>query len=210
MSPRRCPSSRSGGLSCRLDGGPGKRRPSRWLSGAAARPMAPRRWAAVEAVPAAARSNAGLAAVAGAIAQRMPRLTFPAVAAVGAAMIVLSFVNSLVQFVRHRRVEGRRPWRLAVQARRSSACVRVMLGRLGRVGYVETWDQVDDALRVETAMCSRTVVVLQPAGEDRGAFRRGVVRADVRPLPQGGLNEALRRRGNGCPAPAAGGIAARI
>src|SRR4030095_5309346 len=49
-----------------------------------------------------------------------------------------------------------------------------------------------DGLRVETAMGSRTVVVLQPAGEDRGAFRRGVVGPDVRPLPQGGLDETLR------------------
>jgi murein DD-endopeptidase MepM/ murein hydrolase activator NlpD len=41
------------------------------------------------------------------IAQRVPRFTFPTVAAAGAAVIVLSFVNSLVQFVRRRRVEGR-------------------------------------------------------------------------------------------------------
>jgi len=40
------------------------------------------------------------------IAQRVPRFTFPTVAAAGAALIVLSFVNSLVQFVRRRRVEG--------------------------------------------------------------------------------------------------------
>jgi murein DD-endopeptidase MepM/ murein hydrolase activator NlpD len=41
------------------------------------------------------------------IAQRVPRFTFPTVAAAGAALIVFSFVNSLVQFVRCRRVEGR-------------------------------------------------------------------------------------------------------
>jgi murein DD-endopeptidase MepM/ murein hydrolase activator NlpD len=41
------------------------------------------------------------------IAQRVPRFTFPIVAAAGAALIVLSFVNSLVQFVRRRRKEGR-------------------------------------------------------------------------------------------------------
>jgi murein DD-endopeptidase MepM/ murein hydrolase activator NlpD len=41
------------------------------------------------------------------IAQRVPRFTFPTVAAAGAALIVLSFVNSLVQFARRRRVEGR-------------------------------------------------------------------------------------------------------
>ncbi len=42
------------------------------------------------------------------IAQRVPRFTFPILAAVGAALIVFSFVNSLVQFMRSsRRVERR-------------------------------------------------------------------------------------------------------
>ncbi|PYM64810.1 MAG: hypothetical protein DME11_12380 [Candidatus Rokuibacteriota bacterium] len=41
------------------------------------------------------------------IAQRVPRFTFPTVAAAGGALIVFLFVNSLVQFVRRRRVEGR-------------------------------------------------------------------------------------------------------
>jgi len=41
------------------------------------------------------------------IAQRAPRLTFPIVAAAGAALLVFSFVNSFVQFLRRRRVEGR-------------------------------------------------------------------------------------------------------
>jgi murein DD-endopeptidase MepM/ murein hydrolase activator NlpD len=41
------------------------------------------------------------------IAQRIPRFTFPTLAAAGAALIAFSFVNSLVQFVRRRRVEGR-------------------------------------------------------------------------------------------------------
>jgi Peptidase family M23 len=41
------------------------------------------------------------------IAQRVPRFTFPTLAAVGAALVVLWFVNSLVQFVQCFRVEGR-------------------------------------------------------------------------------------------------------
>ncbi len=41
------------------------------------------------------------------IAQRVPRFAFPTVAAAGAALIVWSVVNSLVQFVRRRSVEGR-------------------------------------------------------------------------------------------------------
>src|SRR3989442_13564744 len=40
------------------------------------------------------------------IAHRVPRFTFPIVAAAGAVLIVLSFVNSLVQFAGRRRVEG--------------------------------------------------------------------------------------------------------
>lgn len=43
------------------------------------------------------------------IAQRVPRLAFPTLATVGAALIVLWFVNSLLQFVRCYRVEKR--WR---------------------------------------------------------------------------------------------------
>jgi murein DD-endopeptidase MepM/ murein hydrolase activator NlpD len=41
------------------------------------------------------------------IAQRVPSFAFPTVAAAGAALIVLSSVNSLVQLVRRPRVEGR-------------------------------------------------------------------------------------------------------
>jgi murein DD-endopeptidase MepM/ murein hydrolase activator NlpD len=41
------------------------------------------------------------------IAQRVPQFTFPTVAAAGAVLIAFSFVNSLIQFVRRRRVEGR-------------------------------------------------------------------------------------------------------
>lgn len=41
------------------------------------------------------------------IAQRVPRAVFPTLAAAGAALIVFSFVNSLLQFVRYRRVQGR-------------------------------------------------------------------------------------------------------
>jgi len=41
------------------------------------------------------------------VAQRAPRFLFPAVAAAGAALIVFSFVSSLVQSIRRRRVEGR-------------------------------------------------------------------------------------------------------
>jgi murein DD-endopeptidase MepM/ murein hydrolase activator NlpD len=42
------------------------------------------------------------------IAQRVPRFTLPIVAAAGAVLIVVSFVNSLVQFARCGRMEGRR------------------------------------------------------------------------------------------------------
>src|SRR5437899_12277313 len=41
------------------------------------------------------------------IAHLVPRFLFPALAAAGAALIVFSFVTSLVQSVRRRRVEGR-------------------------------------------------------------------------------------------------------
>jgi hypothetical protein len=41
------------------------------------------------------------------IAQQAPRFTFPSLAAAGAALIVLSFVRSLVQLVRYLRGEGR-------------------------------------------------------------------------------------------------------
>lgn len=41
------------------------------------------------------------------VAQRVPRFTVPGVAAAGAALVVLSFVTSLAQFLRRRRVEGR-------------------------------------------------------------------------------------------------------
>ena len=41
------------------------------------------------------------------IAQRAPRFLFPLVGAAGAALVVVSFVNSLVQFVRRYRGEGR-------------------------------------------------------------------------------------------------------
>ena len=41
------------------------------------------------------------------IAHLVPRFIFPAVAAAGAALIVFSFVTSLVQSIRRRRVEGR-------------------------------------------------------------------------------------------------------
>src|SRR5438093_11568075 len=41
------------------------------------------------------------------IAHLVPRFTFPAVAAAGAALIVFSFVTSLVQSIRRRRVEAR-------------------------------------------------------------------------------------------------------
>jgi hypothetical protein len=41
------------------------------------------------------------------IAQRAPRLFFPALAAVGAALVVVSLVNALVRFVRRWREEGR-------------------------------------------------------------------------------------------------------
>jgi murein DD-endopeptidase MepM/ murein hydrolase activator NlpD len=44
------------------------------------------------------------------IAQRIPRFTFPTVAAAGAALILFSFVNSLVQFVQRGRMEGH--WRI--------------------------------------------------------------------------------------------------
>jgi murein DD-endopeptidase MepM/ murein hydrolase activator NlpD len=45
------------------------------------------------------------------IAQRVPRFLFPAVAAAGAALVVFSLANSLVQFVRRDRGEGR--WRVS-------------------------------------------------------------------------------------------------
>src|SRR5439155_24682942 len=41
------------------------------------------------------------------IAQRVPRFLFPALAAAGAVLVVFLFVNSLVQFVRRHRGEGR-------------------------------------------------------------------------------------------------------
>src|SRR5260370_6910724 len=41
------------------------------------------------------------------IAQRVPRFAFPTLATTGAVLILFSFVNSLVQFVRRHRVEGR-------------------------------------------------------------------------------------------------------
>jgi murein DD-endopeptidase MepM/ murein hydrolase activator NlpD len=41
------------------------------------------------------------------VAQRTPRFLFPALAAAGAALVVFSFVNSLVHFVRRCRREGR-------------------------------------------------------------------------------------------------------
>jgi hypothetical protein len=41
------------------------------------------------------------------VAQRAPRFLFPALAAGGAALVVVSFVNALVQFVRRCRGEGR-------------------------------------------------------------------------------------------------------
>ena len=41
------------------------------------------------------------------IAQRVPRFLFPALAAAGAALVMFLFVNSLVQFVRRYRGEGR-------------------------------------------------------------------------------------------------------
>jgi murein DD-endopeptidase MepM/ murein hydrolase activator NlpD len=41
------------------------------------------------------------------VAQRAPRFLFPALAAVGAALVVVSLVNALVQFVRRWRGEGR-------------------------------------------------------------------------------------------------------
>src|SRR5213079_2236713 len=41
------------------------------------------------------------------ISQRVPRFAFPASATVGAALLVFSCVNSLVQFVRRYRREGR-------------------------------------------------------------------------------------------------------
>ncbi|MBI4636716.1 MAG: M23 family metallopeptidase [Candidatus Rokubacteria bacterium] len=41
------------------------------------------------------------------IAQRVPRVTFPILAAAGAALIVSAFVNALVHFVRRHRMGGR-------------------------------------------------------------------------------------------------------
>ena len=41
------------------------------------------------------------------VAQRAPRFLFPALAAAGAALVMVSFVNALVQFVRRCRGEGR-------------------------------------------------------------------------------------------------------
>src|SRR2546425_8711148 len=41
------------------------------------------------------------------IAQRVPRFLFPALAAAGAVLVVFLFVDSLVQFVRRHRGEGR-------------------------------------------------------------------------------------------------------
>jgi hypothetical protein len=41
------------------------------------------------------------------VAQRVPRFLFPAVAAAGAALVMVSFVNSVGQVVRHYRGEGR-------------------------------------------------------------------------------------------------------
>jgi hypothetical protein len=41
------------------------------------------------------------------ITERVPRFFFPTLAAAGAALVVFSLVNSLVQFGRRRRVEGR-------------------------------------------------------------------------------------------------------
>lgn len=41
------------------------------------------------------------------IAQRVPRFVFPAVAVAGAALVVLSFVNSVIRFVRRYRRQGR-------------------------------------------------------------------------------------------------------